>query len=152
MRSIVSKTTTTTTTTQGRFLSRMPIPLFASLVETTFRGRHDECRTRHGSRTAAKRATTARCLEARAAVDCHGLAELTHHTAPRGQRMARAGQWVRDALHGEAPEELTLGSPARGATTSTTTAAAPRPCTAFTPWSRSSIPLSPCRCSVLLCR
>ena len=32
----------------------------------------DECRTRCGSRTAAKRATTARCLEARAAVDRHG--------------------------------------------------------------------------------
>ena len=38
------------------------------------------------------------------------LAESTHHTAPRGQRMARAGWWVRDAPHGDVPEELEPGT------------------------------------------
>ena len=35
------------------------------------------------------------------------LAEFSHHAAPRGQTMARAGEWVRDALHGRVPEEPT---------------------------------------------
>ena len=32
------------------------------------------------------------------------LAESTHHSAPRGQKMARAGGEARDALHGHVPE------------------------------------------------
>ena len=39
------------------------------------------------------------------------LAELTHHTAPRGQRMARAGRWVGEALHGDVPEQPTPQEP-----------------------------------------
>ena len=35
------------------------------------------------------------------------LAEFTHHAAPRGQTMARAGGWVRGAQHGEVPEAPT---------------------------------------------
>ena len=35
------------------------------------------------------------------------LAEFSHHAAPRGQTLARAGRWVRDALHGRVPEEPT---------------------------------------------
>ena len=38
------------------------------------------------------------------------LAESTHHAAPRGQKMARAGG-VRDVLHGEVPEEPTPQEP-----------------------------------------
>ena len=33
------------------------------------------------------------------------LAECTHHSAPRGQKMARAGGGARDELHGRAPED-----------------------------------------------
>ena len=33
------------------------------------------------------------------------LAECTHHSAPRGQKMARAGGGARDELHGHAPED-----------------------------------------------
>ena len=33
------------------------------------------------------------------------LAESTHHSAPRGQKMARAGGGARVALHGHAPED-----------------------------------------------
>ena len=33
------------------------------------------------------------------------LAESTHHSAPRGQKMARAGGRARDELHGYAPED-----------------------------------------------
>ena len=33
------------------------------------------------------------------------LAESTHHSAPRGQKMARAGGGARDELHGYAPED-----------------------------------------------
>ena len=33
------------------------------------------------------------------------LAECTHHSAPRGQKMARAGRRARDELHGYAPED-----------------------------------------------
>ena len=33
------------------------------------------------------------------------LAESTHHSAPRGQKMARAGEGARDKLHGYAPED-----------------------------------------------
>ena len=65
-------------------LSRVPIPLFASQVETTLSSRYDECRTRHGSRAAAKRATTARCLEARAAVDRHGPGRVNAPHSPTG--------------------------------------------------------------------
>ena len=32
------------------------------------------------------------------------LAESTHHSAPRGQKKARAGREARDALHGDVPE------------------------------------------------
>ena len=33
------------------------------------------------------------------------LAECTHHSAPRGQKVARAGGGARDELHGRAPED-----------------------------------------------
>ena len=33
------------------------------------------------------------------------LAECTHHSAPRGQKMARAGGGARDELHGHAPDD-----------------------------------------------
>ena len=33
------------------------------------------------------------------------LAESTHHSAPRGQKMARAGGGARDELHGRVPED-----------------------------------------------
>ena len=33
------------------------------------------------------------------------LAESTHHSAPRGQKMARAGEGARDELHGYALED-----------------------------------------------
>ena len=33
------------------------------------------------------------------------LAECTHHSAPRGQKMARAGGRARDELHGHAPDD-----------------------------------------------
>ena len=33
------------------------------------------------------------------------LAEMSHHTAPRGQKMARAGGGARDELHGHAPDD-----------------------------------------------
>ena len=33
------------------------------------------------------------------------LAAYTHHAAPRGQSMARAGGWVRDDVHGRVPGE-----------------------------------------------
>ena len=39
------------------------------------------------------------------------LAELTHHTAPQGQRMARVGRWEREALHGDFPEQPTPQEP-----------------------------------------
>ena len=39
------------------------------------------------------------------------LAELTHHTAQRGQRMARAGEWEREALQGDVPEQPTFQEP-----------------------------------------
>ena len=39
------------------------------------------------------------------------LAELTHHTAPRGLRMARAGGWERQALRGDVPEQPTPQGP-----------------------------------------
>ena len=39
------------------------------------------------------------------------LAESTHHAAQRGQRMARAGGWVRGALHGRVPEAPTPQEP-----------------------------------------
>ena len=39
------------------------------------------------------------------------LAESTHHAAPRGQRMASPGGWVRGALHGEVPEAPTPQEP-----------------------------------------
>ena len=45
------------------------------------------------------------------------LAEASHHTAPRGQRTARARGWVRDEVHGHVPEAR---SPARGTSASTT--------------------------------
>ena len=32
------------------------------------------------------------------------LAESTHHSAPRGQKMARVGGWERAVLHGHVPE------------------------------------------------
>ena len=35
------------------------------------------------------------------------LAEREHHTAPRGQRLARSGGWVREEVHGRVPEEPT---------------------------------------------
>ena len=44
-------------------------------------------------------------------VQLMALAEMTHYTAPRRERMARAGEWVRDAPHGEAPEEPTPQEP-----------------------------------------
>ena len=39
------------------------------------------------------------------------LAEASHHTAPRGQRTARAGGWVRDEVHGRVPGEPTPQEP-----------------------------------------
>ena len=39
------------------------------------------------------------------------LAEFSHHAAPRGQTMARAGEWVRDEVHGRVPEEPTPQEP-----------------------------------------
>ena len=39
------------------------------------------------------------------------LAEFTHHAAPRGQSMARAGWWVRDEVHGRVPGEPTPQEP-----------------------------------------
>ena len=36
------------------------------------------------------------------------LAESTHHSAPRGQKMARAWGGARDELHGCAPEDAPL--------------------------------------------
>ena len=144
----------------------------ASPVETTSSGRHNECRTRCGSRTAAKRATTARCLAARAAVDRHGPGRdnAPHRSTGTENGQGREGEEVRYALHGEAPEEPPPlpRSPARGITTSTMTTAckssvAPDqtgscPCLVLrsgcsgTLWSRSSTPLCPCRCSMLVCR
>ena len=50
------------------------------------------------------------------------LAECNHHAAPRGQKTARAGAWVRVVLHGEVPEQPTPRSPARSTTGSTSTA------------------------------
>ena len=35
------------------------------------------------------------------------LAEASHHTAPRGQRTARARGWVLEEVHGRVPEEPT---------------------------------------------
>ena len=140
-----------TTTTQGRFLSRVPIPLFASAVETTFSGRHGECRTRHGR----GRRLRAALRHERQSI-AMALAELTHHTAPRGQRMARARGWVRVEAHGGVPEEPTSktttayrSSGARALTASL--AQGRRSGFSGTPWSRSST-LSPCRRSMLLSR
>ena len=48
------------------------------------------------------------------------LAEASHHTAPRGQRIAKARGWVRDDVHGHVPEAPTPRSPARGTSASTT--------------------------------
>ena len=39
------------------------------------------------------------------------LAEASHHTAPRGQRTARARGWVRDEVHGHVPEAPTPSEP-----------------------------------------
>ena len=39
------------------------------------------------------------------------LVEMNHHAAPRGQTQARAGRWVRGALHGDVPEEPTSQEP-----------------------------------------
>ena len=39
------------------------------------------------------------------------LAEASHHTAPRGQRTARARGWVRDEVHGRVPEAPTPSEP-----------------------------------------
>ena len=39
------------------------------------------------------------------------LAEASHHTAPRGQRTARAREWVRDEVHGHVPEAPTPSEP-----------------------------------------
>ena len=65
----------------------------------------------------AEEATTARCLEARAVA----LAEFTHHSS-RGQRMARAGRWVRDEVHSEFRRHPPPKSPARSTFSSTTIA------------------------------
>ena len=39
------------------------------------------------------------------------LAEATHHTAPRGQRIVRARGWVRGEVHGHVPEAPTPSEP-----------------------------------------
>ena len=39
------------------------------------------------------------------------LAEASHHTAPWGQRTARAREWVRDEVHGHVPEAPTPSEP-----------------------------------------
>ena len=39
------------------------------------------------------------------------LAEASHHTAPRGQRTARAREWVRGEVHGHVPEAPTPSEP-----------------------------------------
>ena len=92
------------------------------------------------------------------------LAETNHHAAPRAQTMARSGEWVRGAPHGDVPGEPK--NPARGSATSTTTACwsfGERGLTASltsgcrngfsgTVWSRSSTPRLVCRCSMFLCR
>ena len=39
------------------------------------------------------------------------LAEASHHTAPRGQRTARAGGWVRVELYGHVSEAPTPSEP-----------------------------------------
>ena len=55
--------------------------------------------------SAAQAATTALVVATRAAVDRCGPG---HVPAPQRQKTARAGEWVRDALHGEVPEQPTL--------------------------------------------
>ena len=96
------------------------------------------------------------------------LAESTHHTAPRGQRTARAREWVRDEVHGRVPEEPTPRSAARGTSASTTMIACRSsgargrtgclPCpgrrseSRGASWSRWSKLLPWCRSSTLLCR
>ena len=92
-----------------------------SPVETTSSGRQ-----RCGSRTAAKRATTARCLEARAAADRHGPGRVYAPLLTRtedGQGRGRGGG-VREEVHGRVPEAPTPSrSPAQSTTASTTTTA-----------------------------
>ena len=56
---------------------------------------------------ASERATTAAWQHEQPSI-AQALAVYTHHSAPRRQTMARAGEWVRNDVHDQVPEEPTL--------------------------------------------
>ena len=93
------------------------------------------------------------------------LAESTHHAALRGQKKARAGGGVRDALHGEVPGEPTSHEPgtqhftatavsqrSRAPSLTTSTRSGRRSGFCSTSWSRLETSLLGCLLSMLLCR
>ena len=88
-----------------RLLRNVQVTFYCTFMWSHANGEHDGTAMRRRQRRLRQWLQHERLSVAMA------LAEFSHHAAPRGQMMARAGGWVRDALHGRVPEEPTPQEP-----------------------------------------